>query len=479
MADNLLGGLQFGAKAAEVWFMFVAISLVYQITSLLARSEHGLPIGYLTTYVEFTDIMYLFKSTLWTSAYAAPGQKGLKRKRRTMRYSFFALLVAFLTLISNLVGPLYAVLMIPSLNWVDMDKSYQQRFGKLLSDSAPTGNNTIFGCEEGELARGEYNCTSLAYRASLDAFFEYTITDVWQSGATYLSTGGNITGIVGVTSKEEALGLRFNYSQIDSMDNSTPFWAPNRQVVRLLTKDLVDFYSASANPTSVYASYNNSLQLTLQRQGPIVGYQWSYIGTNVTETTVAADKRIRCYQNYFYDKVKREPWAKCFRVGTGWNATNAYVSFTLGKDNPYLNSTKNDSNILNPTVQKAFYSDKATWVQTNLEPGDMPPCLPNGTAPTDKDCDYNAMFTAPVPSVIPQNLTNQTYDSFVVENSMLSDPSIALVIDAHYTYGFTTYAADVSAFSTSWGVVEIGQCPFLLPKVFLSPSTKPEGLPQT
>lgn len=42
---NFVGTLQFVAKALEVWFGYIAVTLVYAITSLLARNEHGLPIG--------------------------------------------------------------------------------------------------------------------------------------------------------------------------------------------------------------------------------------------------------------------------------------------------------------------------------------------------------------------------------------------------------------------------------------------------
>ena len=42
---DFVGALQFVAKAMEVWFVYIAVTLVYIVTSLLARSEHGLPIG--------------------------------------------------------------------------------------------------------------------------------------------------------------------------------------------------------------------------------------------------------------------------------------------------------------------------------------------------------------------------------------------------------------------------------------------------
>ena len=461
LADNLLGGLQFGAKAAEVWFMFIAVSLVFQVTSILARSEHGLPIGYLTAYTEFTDLLYLFKPTLWTSAHSAPGQRGQKHKRRTMRYYAFGLFVAFTCIVANLVGPLVAVLMIPTLNWVDMDKTYAQRFGGMLSAAAPVGDDTILGCTQDNFTAGHWNCTRLYYGHSLDSLIEYGWTDFLQTLADPYS---NVTSHTPTPSREQGLALRFNTSQVNDLDNSTISWAPNRQVVRALSQDLQAYYNASSNPMSRYAQYNNSLHLTLQRQGPIVAFDWAWIGTNVTVTTIARDKQVRCYQHCYWDLTDPDdpkPWAKCFRVGTGWNATNALANFTFARDSPSLNSSLNANDLVDPVVTNAFFADKSAWVQTALIPGvDMPPCLPNGTAPTDRsDCDYDKFFSAPVPDVIPDNRTFTSTDSFVVENTLRSDPALALMTEAHYSLGFTTYAADVSGFSPNWGIVEIDSFP--------------------
>ena len=154
-----------------------------------------------------------------------------------------------------------------------------------------------------------------------------------------------------------------------------------------------------------------------------------------------------------------KPYAKCFRVGTGWNETNAIANFTLAEDAPSENSTMNVNGVSEAVVTQAFFADRALWVQTELIPGaDMPDCLPNGTAPSS-GCDYDELFAAPPPPAIPANLSAQSTDAFVVENTMASDPTTALVIEGHYALGFTTYAADVSGFSPSWGLVEIDAFP--------------------
>ena len=54
---NLLGGLQFVAKALEIWFELIAAALVYIVTMLLAGRKEGLPVGYLTRPSEFAVSM--------------------------------------------------------------------------------------------------------------------------------------------------------------------------------------------------------------------------------------------------------------------------------------------------------------------------------------------------------------------------------------------------------------------------------------
>ena len=338
-----------------------------------------------------------------------------------------------------------------------MPKSYELRFGSMLSSQAPSGGDAITGCTADNLTAGRYSCTSSYYGHSLDALFEYFLADYSQRNAI---RSGNVSGFTPAASKEQALSIKFNFSDPSNNPDSTMYWAPNRLVVKQLSNDLQAFYNGTKNPRSEYIQYNNSLSLLLERQGPILGYQGVFTGTNVTVTKVAADKEIRCYQGCYFDQVNLEPYAKCYRVGTGWNATNAVATFTVGQDSPPLNSTLNKSNLTDTVLTRTYFADKAMWQQTILEPGnDMPPCLPNGTAPTNQDCDYDAMFNSPPPAAIPQNATFQTANNFIIENTLATDPSIAIMVEGHYSLGFATYTADVSGFSPSWGVVQIDSFP--------------------
>lgn len=64
---NLLGTLQLVAKALEIWFILITTWLVYLITIIIAQTQAGMPIGYLTRPSEFAEVPSLFDGTFWTT----------------------------------------------------------------------------------------------------------------------------------------------------------------------------------------------------------------------------------------------------------------------------------------------------------------------------------------------------------------------------------------------------------------------------
>lgn len=291
-----IGSLQFVAKALEVWFVGVAIGLLYQVTSLLARSSHGLPIGFLLSFAEAIDLLNLFRPIAWLSAFPAknlPNRKSARSRRRSFIYLAFASFAAFMCLISNLIGPSVAVLLIPTLQWVDEPSQHDMRFGQLLGAQPPVGDGAISGCNSTDLIAGDYSCTSLAYAYSLDALVEYFITQVSQ----FSFTSGNFTSLLPGITTEQALALKFNVTFADSPTSNDIFWAPSRQTVRELSTDFEAFYNASTNPSSPYAAYNNSLSLRLQREGPVMGMALGGGGTNLTTTIVDDHRQVRCFHD--------------------------------------------------------------------------------------------------------------------------------------------------------------------------------------
>lgn len=68
---NTLGGLQLVAKALELWFLLIAMNVVHNITTVLASSGDGLPIGLLSTPWEFAEsrsLLESFRAVLRSSA---------------------------------------------------------------------------------------------------------------------------------------------------------------------------------------------------------------------------------------------------------------------------------------------------------------------------------------------------------------------------------------------------------------------------
>ena len=133
---NALGALQFVAKALEVWFVFVATSLVYNVAMIVASRAGGLPIGYLMIHLEFTDLRNLIDPLLWTTPY--PSARTIVGKRRLMFKLYdFAVFAAFMCILANLMGPATAVLVLPTLQYKDTANQRMQQFQKLGLSTPP------------------------------------------------------------------------------------------------------------------------------------------------------------------------------------------------------------------------------------------------------------------------------------------------------------------------------------------------------
>ena len=296
---DILGALQFVAKALEIWFMIAATSLLFDVAMLFAKKGRGLPVGFLLTHLEFGDIRNLLNPILWTSP--IPHHNGRSESRaRVIKLYLFAILATFLTILTNMMGPATAVLILPTLQWVDTDKIPVQRFNGTGLASPPQSNRLI-GCNDATLRVGNYSCTSEFYGPSLDAYTAYGIESsrqVRESGFPILSS-----------SQEGAVQFTLNTTA-----NGSLTWVPNRQVLQRVSWD---YLKTTGNllqddpPVEPDPVYNASLQTILLREGPSIGVQADcYTGGNLSITTVATDKEVRCYSNWtidyisFYTKVR-------------------------------------------------------------------------------------------------------------------------------------------------------------------------------
>ncbi len=299
---DVLASLQFVAQAFEIWFLMIATALLYDVAMIFARSPEGLPVGYLLTHLEFSDVKNLANSLLWTSAF--PSRQDFPSNGRrcgVTKLFLFALLAAFLTILTNLMGAATAVLLIPSLQWFETERVPQQIFDGLALAQPPQGNVVFAGsCSETQLSAGNFSCTSNVYGPSLDEWAATAQSSTKQFEQPYG------TAIL-ATSQDSAVQFALNGSS-----DLEIIWVANRQVLRELSKDYLDAIGVTHNYLRAIgdtddgpgdASFNKSLQTILQRTGPSIGVQANCYAGNVSVTKVADDKEVHCFSQWSPDHI--------------------------------------------------------------------------------------------------------------------------------------------------------------------------------
>ena len=323
-------------------------------------------------------------------------------------------------------------MILPTLQWRGSEPVYGDAVDKFLSDSPPS-SQALFGCAEENIRRRNYTCTGLVYRPALDSLLDYSsafIAQLRRSGDRLLYSGAS------GTMNEGSLTFTLNITDDLNSELGVLSWAPNRQVIRNLSGDFLEFYNMSQGllPNSSLAEYNNSLQVLLQRYGPILRFFPQGREGNLTTTIIDEGRSIRCYTPII---VKEDP-TSCFRVGKGWNESNSQANFTIGS---------NEHGIAYPVVFDAFYSDKATVFPQPFIPGQgQAACLPNGTAPADLNCDWDKIFSRPLAGVS----SNFASSNFILETAIETDwREYRFYTQFSPALGFATYSTDVSVISTS------------------------------
>ena len=199
------------------------------------------------------------------------------------------------------MGAATAVLLIPSLQWVETEKIPQQRFDGLALAQPPQGNAVFAGsCSGAQLAAGNFSCTSNVYGPSLDEWAATALSSTKQFEQPY--------GIaILATSQESAVQFALNASS-----DLEVIWVANRQVLRELSRD----YLSAVGVTHDYlravgdtddgvgdAKFNRSLQTVLLRNGPGIGVQANYYAGDVSVTNVAKGKEVHCFSRWSLDEI--------------------------------------------------------------------------------------------------------------------------------------------------------------------------------
>ena len=279
----------------------IASALLYDVAMLFARSPGGLPVGYLLTFLEFGDFKNLVNPLLWTSAFPSRQISSKHGHRGITKLLLLALLAAFLTILTNLMGAATAVLLIPSLQWVKTDRIPQQRFEELALAQPPQGSSVFAGsCSDAQLSVGNFSCTSNVYGPSLDEWAASALSSTKQFEQPFG------TAIL-ATSQESAVQFALNGSS-----DLTIIWVANRQVLRDLSQDYLSDIGMTHNYLRAIgdtddgtgdAEFNKSLQTFLERTGPSIGVQANCYAGNVSVTKVADDKEVHCFSRWSPDEV--------------------------------------------------------------------------------------------------------------------------------------------------------------------------------
>ncbi|KAL8828458.1 MAG: hypothetical protein Q9191_002577 [Dirinaria sp. TL-2023a] len=441
---NTLGGLQLVAKALEIWFLFVAISLVYSIAMILASRHGGLPIGLLTSPVEFADPRSLLE--VFRAASRSPAQSKIK-ERALLRLALylFVIFLAFMCILVNLMGPAVAVLVLPTLQWIDLPKQAQHSFttsgiGAFPNGTFPGGQDQdVFpNCSTLELAERLYSCTTIPYAASLDSWDDAVVASDSNPIASYSSAQS-----AGISPEGDVF---FTFNTTNNFYDAS--WAPNRQTLREISLDLDNFETASQNlnHNTAYRDYNSSLNTILKRKGPIFGaLENVFHPTNITNTTVGNGREVRCYGGY---KWGNGNYTKCLRIGTGWNPLNKKANFEV------LTSPESLSERATVNV---FFSDTSAYSNEALNHGLIPPsCLINGTVNSQHDCDWTNFFS----SNKPDNASIVSFNILSVEISMPREFPGHTVVFEFFTFAdFSTYTLDTSPQTNPLYLVQVDDLP--------------------
>lgn len=410
---NALGALQFVAKALEIWFFIIATTLLYDVAMLFARRGGGLPVGFFLTHLEFGDVRNLLNPLMWTAPVSHKhwGARGAT----TAKLYLFAILAAFLTILVNLMGPATAVLVLPTLQWVDTPRMPVEIFKDTALSASPKGDEVFTGCTAVNLDVYNYTCTLDMYGSNLDRWANSAIESRKQT------ENNNGTFLPG-SSQEGIFEFTLNFT-----NDLALFWVPNRRVLLSLMNDTGSLWNAHENKI-----YNNSLRTLFQRQGPSIGVQTAFYVGNISQFEITPDRYVRCYTGWSVDwtSTSNETFTKCIKVGDGWSATNTWKSFNLTEANSNQNAT---------TVVSLFSDQAIVYNEARDFGSGIISCLDDASAP---DCDWEKIFNTRLPAYFQNTTTNLGITEY---HDLGRSDNLAVWCESVVYLSFPTYTFDTSS----------------------------------
>jgi hypothetical protein len=446
---NVLGSLQLVAKALEIWFLLIAGGLVYDLLMLLARRGNGLPLGYLLAHKEFSDASS-FGMSFWTAPIPeknniSGGDRGNDSKPTTSKFTLyaFAILVTLLCVIANLMGPSTAVLLLPTLERVQILNQNPSVFLALEAGDPPSSIQNFQSY--GPLNVSCYDCNNKFYQILdsmvADAFIGNSITVQTDSGVEYsLNTTNYTANLIWAPSRQTLIDLSFDalqYNYVNEDDSLTDAQTFFNETSEVLTP-------------SLFKTYRSSIDVQVQRDGPVIGFLSQCMIGNTSVIPIAEDKLVRCYTSwpstaefwpgpiYPYSDPDQGISTKCIRVGSGWTgARNDYAQFFITNLNsqPANKSQAQADNEGFATASVNIYS-VANAIFLNASTSYCSTPINNQSNPT---CDWDTLFSE-TPSPQYQNYSlSQQITEYVYPN--ITEPfvnSTGEYIYNPHVYGYTT-----------------------------------------
>lgn len=439
---NVIGALQFVSKALEVWFIFIATSLVYDMAMLLAKKGGGLPIAFLMTHLEFADIRYLLNPLLWTSPIPHPSPTPRTRSLATGKLYLFVLLAASLTVLTNLMGPAAAVLAIPTLQWIETPRVRDLMFNGTNADYLPGGELTAANCTTAQLEGGNYSCTEALLGPSMDSYAQYTraASKQWE-----LPFSTNLIPI----SQEGSTQFTVNIS-----DGSDLIWSPNRYALRDLSIDIDVVTNAfqgypAEDGYPPPENFNNSLSTILQRESISYGISTRCYFGSVSDMIIDDWRWISCYEGWYLPGAPTSNYTLCIRRNI-WSQDDVSHTFETHFSLDHAD-TSSDDLLIQIWV---YYSDRVTFFNETTDFGTgMKDCFRSNI----EFCDWDKVFDTPLPS----EFQNVTQNVNLVEYRAPAAPwSRERTWCDWYSYsGYPTYSFDTSAQANPLNLVQLNKIP--------------------
>jgi len=365
------------------------------------------------------------------------------------------------------MGPSIAVIIIPSLQWLPTPTVGPLLFDKIAATSPPRAervhldiglhdvydneyakvNDVPQKCSRAQLDAHNYSCTALTFGLTLD-----TLVREYENSQYFSSRSLNY----GLVSSEDVSCALYNTSA-GGVFKASALWTPNLQMLFYLSYDYWSIRAKAKDDSESYQNtavryydsfnvYNRSLQMKIERNGPMIGAQpltWNrYAGA--WTTTIDSDRAVRCYEAYGEGTVfvshfgKNEIYTKCIRVGTGWTVENKQVNFSMS------GYTEPSGGKHYPGVAwSLLFSDQATYVKNNIFPRYMPrDCYRAGKIKQGVHCDWDRFFAQDVPDYLANRTKNvNTWEVYSKGNPHYPETTIDFVAYV----GFAQYQLNPSS----------------------------------